>query len=143
MIIPIKNFDILNKLSPLIDKIKFLPYDKEEYLKRISRNMNNDDALLVVDIDDSNEVRSFAFIEAGLVYGRKEALMVIAYTNAKDQDIGIEMWDMVLKWIKLRECTRISAYVKDKRENAFIKKYGFNNRFAYITKEIHNEWRCP
>ena len=137
MIIPIKNASLVNgQLNPLIDRIKDLPYAKEEYLKNIRNYLFHEDTVLLIDVDDAGKVTSFAYVEAGVVLGVKEALIKIAFFDPTIENVGKEMADYIAKWSKLKGCKRVSAFVKDKRDNAFIKKYGFDTRFAYISKEL-------
>jgi GNAT superfamily N-acetyltransferase len=141
MIIPIKNKELAKKIVPLIEKVD-LPYDKKGYFQYIIDRLYHDDTVLFVDVDDEGKARSFAFIEVVISITDREAFIDLAYFDPHMNGTGKDMADLIIQWAKLKNCKRASALVKEKKDNAFIRKYGFDTRFIYVSKEIKEDI-CP
>ena len=136
MIIPIKNPDMVSQIIPLIAKVKHLPYDRDGYYKYILDRLPLDECVLFADINDSGVIKSFVFLEVVVSITDREAFIDLAYFDPHSQTVGDEMADLIMKWGRMNNCSRASALVDEKKDGAFIKKYGFETRFVYVSKDI-------
>ena len=136
MIVPITNPELVNKLLPIMLKTKDLPFSPHGYLNYIKKAIVTDYALLLVNINDDDEFDSAAFVETIINVTDREAFFNYGYTNPRDKEVGMKMWDMVNKWAKDKECKRICCITNTLKARAMKKKYGFDQSLSYLTKEI-------
>ena len=136
MIVPITNPDLVNNLLPIMLKTKDLPFSPHGYLNYIKEAIVTDCAILLVNINDANEFDSMAFAETIINITDREAMFNFAYVDPKQKEVGIEFWDLINKWAIDKECKRICCITNKLKARAMKKKYGFDQNWSYLTKEI-------
>lgn len=139
MIIPLTNPKMIDQLLPLVLKIPDLVYSPHGYLNYIRQFIGSDDALILVNINEENQIDGLSFSEVIISITEKEAMLNLAYVEPQANGVGKEMYDILEKWARLKECKRICCITRPLNARAMIRKYGFDHNWNYLTKELKEE----
>lgn len=136
MIIPLTNPKMVDDLLPLVLKVPNLSYSPHGYLNYIKRLIASEFGIVLVNINDENKIDGFAFAETIISITDREAMLNLAYVEPEAESIGKEMWTILEKWARLKECKRICCITKPINARAMTRKYGFDHHWSYLTKEL-------
>jgi hypothetical protein len=136
MILFITDPKMVPKLLPLVLKIENLPVSPHAYLNYIAERIQSEFALLLVNITEDNEINAFGFVESVISITDREAMLNLAYCDPKSNGLAMEMWEKIVKWAQMRECSKVGVLTQQSKAKAMIKKYGFTQNWAYLTKDL-------
>lgn len=136
MIMPITNPKMVDDLLPLILATEDLTYSPHGYLNYIKKALETEYALLLVNINDDNVIDAMAFSETIISITDREAMLNFAFVDKDEKEVGEQMWNMILEWAKGMNCKRVCCITNKLKARAMIRKYGFNDNWAYLTKEL-------
>ena len=135
MIVPVKDAAFIERIRPLVEKIK-TPYEIDQYLEYMRSTVSRDDVLLLVDLDDKR-IKSFVFSEVLTNIGYQSLFVDLAYITPKSKEISKDFLNFLEKFAELNGCDRISIMAEDKRAKAFAKKYSFEAKSIYLERKIN------
>lgn len=136
MIIPLTKPESINDLLPLVLATGDTTYSPHGYLNYIKKAIVTDYALCLVNITDDNVIDAMAFCETIVSITDRETMLNFAYVDKEEPEVGMEMWDLIVKWSLDKGSKRICCITDRLKAKAMTRKYGFSQNWVYLTKEI-------
>lgn len=137
----IKKIDTLKELDELLPVILafhaqmefYSLYSASGFIGFITMNFfSNDFGIWICKKD--NEIIGYTIVFISYRFFEKECTIIDAYIKENNESITSIGFETIENWAKAKECKYLSCYTL--RDIGIGKKYGFKNKFNFMTKEI-------
>ncbi len=141
MIVEVKDYYILWKISRLIDKgvFKDIGYTADEFFVYL-RDKWDDERIKVFAYIDNGEIKGFAVcsLVRGMVRKVPQVFIDLAYIKKGEPKIGDKIVERIEKYAKELKVNEITGY-SQRGERAIFRKYKFDLDYTVYTKKLERQ----